>query len=156
MADPTAAVGFMASILTLGLGVAASTLVCGVVGERFEMREAETKGDLPPDFGPDTIQATAAWAIDSVTAITTLIGPMVAFVFLFPSLGVQIATLLNLTSILVSFWMFVAIVRQKDPSKWVATYRFWGQISLTTLVGMFAYAVLGILAWLLATPASVN
>lgn len=152
MADPNAAIGFAASILIQGMGVAASVLVGKVVSDRLQKKEARLKSPPPSDFSSDTVKVYVYWGIDAVTAITTLVGPIVAFVLLLPTLGVQCSTLLNLVAILVSFALFVAVVVHDDPVTWVSRYKVKGLASPVTLAGMVAYLVLGLLAWMLAQP----
>lgn len=152
MADPNAAVGFAASILIQGMGVAASVLVGKVAMDRLRVKEAKLKSPPASDFGSDTVKAHLYWGIDAVTAVTTLVGPIVALVLLLPTMGTQVSTLLNLGAIAVSFMMFVGVVIQDDPVVWVSRYKIRGLISPVNLIGMGAYLILGFLAWALAVP----
>lgn len=153
MADPNAAIGFAASIMVQGMGVAASALVGKVACDRLQKKEAKLKAPTASDFGPETVKAHLSWGIDAVTAVTALVGPMAAFVLLVPTMGVQISTLLNLVAVFVSFVLFVAVMLKDDPVTWVSNYKIKRLVSPVNLVGMGAYLTLGLLAWLLAkTP----
>jgi len=152
MADLSAAIGFGASILIQGMGVAASALVGKIATDRLQKKEARLRSPPPSDFSPEIVRDYVYWGIDAVAAITTLLGPMVAFILLLPTLGVQVATLLNLVAIVVSFALFVVALIQDDPVKWFNKYRFKGLFSPVSLAGMSLYLVLGLFSWVLAEP----